>query len=73
MVALGLAYAAIQELLQICKYQTTTGAPKLADRAYFRMALSKNTAAFLSVRSYFYEICHLVWAEIEKVMRLVKS
>ncbi|MDC4142677.1 flavin-dependent monooxygenase [Acinetobacter nosocomialis] len=72
-VALGLAYAAIQELLQICKGQTTTGAPKLADRAYFRMALSKNTAAFLSVRSYFYEICHLVWAEIEKGNEISKE
>lgn len=72
-VALGLAYAAIQELLKICQGQTTTGAPKLADRAYFRMALSKNAASFLSARSYFYEICDRVWQEIEKGNEITKA
>ncbi|RTE64505.1 flavin-dependent monooxygenase [Amphritea opalescens] len=65
-VILGLAAAAISELLLICKGQTTTGAPSLADRAYFRMGLSRATASFLSVRSYFYAVCEKVWHEIEQ-------
>lgn len=72
-VALGLAYAAIQELLNICQGQTTTGAPKLADRAYFRIGLSKNAASFLSARGYFYDICHRVWQEIEKGHEINKA
>lgn len=72
-VALGLAASALQELLNICQGQTTTGAPKLADRAYFRIGLSKNSVKFLSARSYFYEICHRVWCEIEKGNEISKD
>lgn len=64
-VILGLAAAALKELLNMCQGQTTTGAPKLADRAYFRMALARATAAFLSVRAYFYEVADRVWERIE--------
>ena len=65
-VMLGLATAAIQELLSMCEGQTTTGAPKLADRAYFRIGLSRAAAQYLSARSYFYEVCARVWDEIEQ-------
>ena len=50
----------------MCEGQTTTGAPKLADRAYFRIGLSRATAQYLSARSYFYEVCARVWDEIEQ-------
>jgi alkylation response protein AidB-like acyl-CoA dehydrogenase len=65
-VILGLAAAAIRELLDMCQGQTTTGAPKLADRAYFRMGLARSAASFLSARAYFYEVFDKVWEEIEQ-------
>lgn len=64
-VMLGLTTAAIQELLSMCEGQTTTGAPKLADRAYFRMGLARAIAEFLSARAFFYEVCGKVWEQIE--------
>lgn len=65
-VILGMAASAIQELLAMCHGQRTTGAPKLADRAYVRMGLARATASFFSARAYFYEVCERVWQEIEK-------
>ncbi len=63
-VLLGLAAGAIQELVDMCQGQTTTGAPKLADRAYFRMGLARSTASYLSCRAYFYEVCERVFEEV---------
>lgn len=64
-VSLGLASAALLELVKICKGATTTGAPSLADRAYFRIGLAKATAEYFSARSYFYDIAEEVWHTLE--------
>jgi alkylation response protein AidB-like acyl-CoA dehydrogenase len=42
-----------------------TGAPKLADRAYYRIELAKAEAALRSARAFFYEISDEVYATVE--------
>jgi len=42
-----------------------TGAPKLADRAYYRMEIAKAEAELRSARAFFYEITDEVYATVE--------
>ena len=51
----------------MCHAQTTTGAPSLANRAYFRTNLAQATAEYLGTRAYFYEVISAAWHEIESV------
>jgi alkylation response protein AidB-like acyl-CoA dehydrogenase len=44
--------------------KTTTGAPQLADRAYYRIELAKAEAQLRSVRAFFYESTESVWQSI---------
>ncbi|MBF6518895.1 acyl-CoA dehydrogenase family protein [Nocardia farcinica] len=41
-----------------------TGAPKLADRPYYRTAVAETEAALRSARAYFYEITDEVWQTV---------
>lgn len=41
-----------------------TGAPKLADRPYYRTAVAEAEAALRSARAYFYEITEQVWETV---------
>lgn len=43
---------------------TTTGAPRMADRAYFRIELARAQAQFDSARAYFYESAEAVYDAI---------
>jgi alkylation response protein AidB-like acyl-CoA dehydrogenase len=65
-VNLGLARAALDTVNQMSGgRQTTTGAPQMADRAYFRIALGKAEAKFRSTQAFFYDATESVWAAIE--------
>lgn len=64
-VNLGLARAALNAINQMSGgRKTTTGAPQLADRAYFRIELSKAEAQLRSARAFFYETTDDVWQSI---------
>jgi alkylation response protein AidB-like acyl-CoA dehydrogenase len=64
-VNLGLARAALNAVNQMSGgRKTTTGAPQLADRAYFRIELSKAEAQVRSARAFFYETTDDVWQSI---------
>lgn len=64
-VNIGLAQAALRVVNDMSAGKvTTTGAPRLADRAYFRIELAKAEAQFHSARAYFFESAEAAFATI---------
>lgn len=64
-VNLGLARAALDVANHMSGgRRTTTGAPQLADRAYYRIELAKAEAQLRSARAFFYESTNDVWQSI---------
>ncbi|WP_277182720.1 acyl-CoA dehydrogenase family protein [Caballeronia sp. BR00000012568055] len=64
-VNLGLARAALDVANTMSGgRKTTTGAPQLADRAYYRIELAKAEAQLRSARAFFYETTDSVWQSI---------
>jgi alkylation response protein AidB-like acyl-CoA dehydrogenase len=64
-VNLGLARAALDVVNQMSGgRKTTTGAPQLADRAYYRIELAKAEAQLRSARAFFYDTTNEVWHSI---------
>ncbi|MDR5753325.1 MULTISPECIES: acyl-CoA dehydrogenase family protein [unclassified Caballeronia] len=64
-VNLGLARAALDVANTMAGgRKTTTGAPQLADRAYYRIELAKAEAQLRSARAFFYESTDEVWQSI---------
>ncbi|SAK68035.1 acyl-CoA dehydrogenase [Caballeronia temeraria] len=64
-VNLGLARAALDVANHMAGgRKTTTGAPQLADRAYYRIELAKAEAQLRSARAFFYESTYSVWQSI---------
>jgi alkylation response protein AidB-like acyl-CoA dehydrogenase len=64
-VNIGLARAALDLLTQMSGVtQTTTGAPRLADRAYYRSGLAKAEANWRSARAFFFESAEAAWQTI---------
>jgi alkylation response protein AidB-like acyl-CoA dehydrogenase len=64
-VNLGLARAALDVANQMAGgRRTTTGAPQLADRAYYRIELAKAEAQLRSARAFFYDSTEQVWQSI---------
>ncbi|RAR67998.1 alkylation response protein AidB-like acyl-CoA dehydrogenase [Paraburkholderia unamae] len=64
-VNLGLARAALDVANHMSGgRRTTTGAPQLADRAYYRIELAKAEAQLRSARAFFYETTDSVWQSI---------
>ncbi|MGB8418371.1 acyl-CoA dehydrogenase family protein [Paraburkholderia sp.] len=64
-VNLGLARAALDVANQMAGgRKTTTGAPQLADRAYYRIELAKAEAQLRSARAFFYDTTDTVWQSI---------
>ncbi|WP_153101104.1 acyl-CoA dehydrogenase family protein [Paraburkholderia hayleyella] len=64
-VNLGLARAALEVANNMAGgRKTTTGAPPLADRAYYRIELAKAEAQLRSARAFFYETTDSVWQTI---------
>jgi indole-3-acetate monooxygenase len=64
-VNLGIARAALNEISQMAGGRAgITGAPKMADRAYLRIAFSKAEASLRSARAFFYEATESAWESI---------
>jgi len=64
-VNIGLAQAALDVVNEMSAGKvTTTGAPRMADRAYFRIELAKAEAQFQSARAFFFEAAEAVYASI---------
>ncbi|WP_026564171.1 acyl-CoA dehydrogenase family protein [Bacillus sp. UNC41MFS5] len=64
-VNLGVARAALDEVSQMAGVRSgITGAPKMADRAYLRIAVAKAEASLRSARSFFYEATDSAWDSI---------
>ncbi|MFM0174466.1 acyl-CoA dehydrogenase family protein [Paraburkholderia sediminicola] len=64
-VNLGLARAALDVANHMAGgRKTTTGAPQLADRAYYRIELAKAEAQLRSARAFFYDTTNEVWQSI---------
>ncbi|MDT8842938.1 acyl-CoA dehydrogenase family protein [Paraburkholderia fungorum] len=64
-VNLGLARAALDVANQMAGgRKTTTGAPQLAERAYYRIELAKAEAQLRSARAFFYDATDTVWQSI---------
>ncbi|WP_153141523.1 acyl-CoA dehydrogenase family protein [Paraburkholderia agricolaris] len=64
-VNIGLARAALDLLTGMSgSTKTTTGAPRLADRAYYRSGLAKAEANWRSARAFFYESAEAAWQTI---------
>ncbi len=64
-VNLGVARAALDYAHEVGSGGTgITGAPRLADRAYYRMDVAKVEAALRAARSFFYESCDEVWQSV---------
>lgn len=64
-VNLGLARAALDVANHMSGgRKTTTGAPQLADRAYYRIELAKAEAQLRSARAFFYDTTDEVWQSI---------
>lgn len=64
-VNLGLARAALDVANQMAGgRKTMTGAPQLADRAYYRIELAKAEAQLRSARAFFYDTTDDVWQSI---------
>ena len=66
-VNLGVARAALDEVSQMAAGRSSiTGAPKMADRAYVRIAVAKAEASLRSARAFFYEATEAAWESILK-------
>ncbi|MCQ4159881.1 flavin-dependent monooxygenase [Roseomonas sp. GC11] len=64
-VNLGMARMALDRVAEMSGgRKTNTGAPRLADRAYFRTGLGKAEAAWRAARAFFYETSESVWDTI---------
>jgi alkylation response protein AidB-like acyl-CoA dehydrogenase len=65
-VNLGVARAALDEVSEMAAGGRSgiTGAPKMADRAYVRIALAKAEASLRSARAFFYEATDSAWDSI---------
>jgi alkylation response protein AidB-like acyl-CoA dehydrogenase len=64
-VNLGLAQSALDIVNEMSAGKvTTTGAPRMADRAYFRIELAQAEAQYRSARAYFFESAEAVYASI---------
>ncbi|TDG02843.1 flavin-dependent monooxygenase [Paraburkholderia guartelaensis] len=64
-VNIGLARAALDLLAGMSGVtQTTTGAPRLADRAYYRSGLAQAEAQLRSARAFFFESAEAAWQTI---------
>jgi alkylation response protein AidB-like acyl-CoA dehydrogenase len=64
-VNIGLARAALDLLTDMSgSTKTTTGAPRLADRGYYRSGLAKAEANWHSARAFFYESAESAWQTI---------
>ncbi|ABE33679.1 hypothetical protein DR64_4640 [Paraburkholderia xenovorans LB400] len=64
-VNIGLARAALDLLTGMSgSTKTTTGAPRLADRGYYRSGLAKAEASWRSARAFFYESAEAAWQTI---------
>ncbi|MCX4703180.1 acyl-CoA dehydrogenase family protein [Streptomyces sp. NBC_01373] len=64
-VNLGIARAALDHTIRVGAGRVgLTGAPKLADRAYYRIAVAKAEAELRSVRSFFYEVTEEVYQAV---------
>lgn len=64
-VNIGLAQAALDIVNDMSAGKvTTTGAPRLADRAYFRIELAQAEARFQSARAYFFEAAEGAYAAL---------
>ncbi|WP_134700612.1 acyl-CoA dehydrogenase family protein [Ammoniphilus sp. YIM 78166] len=64
-VNLGIARAALDEVSQMAGGRSgITGAPKMADRAYLRIAVAKAEASLRSARAFFYEATDSAWESI---------
>ncbi|MFL9856322.1 acyl-CoA dehydrogenase family protein [Paraburkholderia madseniana] len=64
-VNIGLARAALDLLTGMSgSTKTTTGAPRLADRGYYRSGLAKAEANWHSARAFFYESAESAWQTI---------
>jgi len=64
-VNLGLARAALNVLSQMSGgRKTTTGAPQLVDRPYFRMGLAKAETKLRATQAFFYDTTETVWDSI---------
>ncbi|MHB9836403.1 acyl-CoA dehydrogenase family protein [Paraburkholderia terrae] len=64
-VNVGLARAALDLLTDMSgATKTTTGAPRLADRGYYRSGLAKAEAQWRSARAFFYESSQAAWDTI---------
>ncbi|MGI4855709.1 MAG: acyl-CoA dehydrogenase family protein [Janthinobacterium lividum] len=64
-VNIGLARAALDIVTEMSGgTRTVTGAPRLADRAYYRSALGKAEAQWRAARAFFYESSEEVWRSI---------
>ncbi|HEX7306595.1 acyl-CoA dehydrogenase family protein [Lentzea sp.] len=64
-VGAGVARAALDHAVRTgAGYAGVTGAPKLADRAYYRTGVAQAEAALRSARAWFYELSHEVWETV---------
>jgi alkylation response protein AidB-like acyl-CoA dehydrogenase len=64
-VNVGLARAALDLLTAMSgATKTTTGAPRLADRPYYREGLAKAEAEWRSARAFFYETAEAAWGSL---------
>lgn len=64
-VGAGVARAAVDFACEVGSGRSgITGAPKLADRAYYRTGIAEAEAALRSARAYFYETAHETWETV---------
>ncbi|KQU32956.1 alkylation response protein AidB-like acyl-CoA dehydrogenase [Rhodococcus fascians] len=64
-VGAGVARSALDYAVQVGAGRSgITGAPKLADRPYYRIAVAEAEAALRSARAYFYEVTDEVWSAV---------
>lgn len=64
-VNLGIARAALDEVSQMAAGRSSiTGAPKMVDRTYLRIAVAKAEASLRSARAFFYEATESAWESI---------
>ncbi len=64
-VGAGVARAALDHAEEVgAGYAGVTGAPKLADRAYYRVEVATAEAALRSARSWFYDVSHEAWETV---------
>lgn len=64
-VSAGVARAALDYAKEVGGgYAGVTGAPKLAERPYYRMEVARAEAEFRSARAWFYDLSDEVWQEV---------